>query len=115
MDKLSKFVALIILSISLIFSVEQFYMGLNEVESPDRLYTIWTILFAVLIALWSDKDRVGRDWPFEYGFFVYLFWPVVLPYYLFKTRGVDGLVMFFGFSTLYVAPNVMWLIGYQYS
>ena len=115
MDKLPKYIALLIIAFSCLFSVQQFYMGLNETESLDSIYNLWLFVFVILIAYWCDKDSVGKNWPFEFSFFVYLFWPVALPYYLFKTRGVDGLIMFIGFTALYVTPNIMWLIGYQYS
>ena len=115
MEKLTKYIVLTLILISLLLSLQQFYIGLNEVESKGNIYTLWNIAFIVLVAFWCDKDRLGKNWPFEFGYFVYLFWPVVLPYYLFKTRSVDGLVMFIGFVALYLMPNIMWYLGYQYS
>mgnify|MGYP000099465131 CR=1 FL=1 len=115
MENYSKYLAVTIIAICLVFSTQQFYMGLHETESPDSLYNFWAVIFTVLIAWWCDKDREGKSWPFEFGYFVFIFWPVILPFYLFKTRGVDGLVMFAGFCAMYISPNITWLVGYQYS
>ena len=115
MEKLPKYIAVTLILMSLLLSARQFYLGLSEIGPTDNIYAIWLVVFVVLIAFWCDKDRVGKNWPFEFGYFVYLFWPAVLPYYLFKTRGVDGLVMYVGFVALYVMPNIMWILGYQYS
>ncbi|RDE19549.1 hypothetical protein DV711_11710 [Motiliproteus coralliicola] len=115
MEKAPKYLAITIIGLSLIFAAQQFYMGLHEIESTDSIYTLWMCLFTVLIAMWCDRDKTGKGWPYEYGFFMFIFWPLVLPYYLAKTRGLDGLVMFFGFGALYALPGLTWYMGYQYS
>lgn len=47
----------------------------------------------------SIKEPQHREFdaPFEFGAFMYFAWPIVLPYYLVKTQGVEGLVLFMGF------------------
>lgn len=115
MEKATTYLSVTIIVLSLVFSAQQFYMGLHEIESTDSLYMLWMYLFTVLIAMWCDRDKIGRGWPYEYGFFMFIFWPFVLPYYLVKTRALDGLVMFVGFVAFYLLPDLTWYIGYQYS
>ena len=60
-------------------------------------------LCIVLLVLWIEAD--SQDYPqitrpFDYGFLVYLFWLPYFPYYLWRTRGPLGLLMFPGFLVL---------------
>jgi hypothetical protein len=69
------------------------------------------------VALWANNDaRIrGEQKPFEYSFFIFLLWPVALPYHLIKNRGIDGLVMFIGFLALHELPSVAALFAYTYA
>ncbi len=115
MNKQSNLIALTIVLISILFSTQQFYMGITDRESSDNIFTLWMVLFIVLISMWCQKDQSEGEASSNIGFMAFLFWPIVLPYYLLKTRGVEGAVTFVGFTTLYISPNVSWLIGYQFS
>ena len=115
MNKQSNLIALTIVLISIIFSVQQFYMGITDRESSDNIFTLWVVLFTALISMWCQKDQAEGQLTSNIGLMAFLFWPIVLPYYLLKTRGIEGFVTFIGFSTLYISPNISWLIGYQYS
>jgi len=49
----------------------------------------------------SRKNRV--DWAFDMGLFLYISWPVFIPFYLFKTRGFKkAFFITFGFIALYL-------------
>jgi hypothetical protein len=45
--------------------------------------------------------------PFEFDAFVFFGWPVVVPYYLYRTRGGRGLIVTAAVYTLYVIPEVI--------
>jgi hypothetical protein len=67
-------------------------------------------LYVILLVLWLDtdsKDHLQITKSFDYGFLVYLFWLPYLPYYLWRTRGPLGLLMFAGFLILLLLG---WLI-----
>ena len=60
------------------------------------------------VCLWLQKDArhasVGSIQ--DRGFFLWLFWPVVLPWYAFKTRGMSGWRLAAGLLGLVCAPFV---------
>ena len=58
-----------------------------------------------LVGDWFMKDskKNNIDWAFDMGFFLYIFWPVFIPYYLFKTRGFkSALTTALSFIGLYI-------------
>lgn len=50
--------------------------------------------------LTEDSRKTGDTWPMDLGYFIYIAWPVLIPYHLFKTRGFSG---FIGILA-YIAP-----------
>ncbi len=80
--------------------------SLSLSPGPDKL----TVVFQqVLVAAWVYFDRQGRDLglPFEFEAFVFFAWPIALPYYLVKSRGSRGLLLFAIFFALLVVPPVV--------
>ncbi len=71
---------------------------------------MWLAVFFVLSILWAVKDAQVRhfDKPFDFDFLMYVLWPIAFPYYLIKTRGLEGAVLFIGFLALYLGP---WMVG----
>lgn len=70
---------------------------------------------ALLIASWVDTDskdhpQVGRS--FDFGFLVLTFCLPYLPYYLWRTRGAAGLLVFAGFVGLFCAGFFVQLVIY---
>ena len=78
------------------------------------------ISFAPLTAvcLWLQKDarHAGIGGIQDWGFFLWLFWPVVIPWYTFKTRGLSGWRLAAGLLGLAAAPiitlSALNLLGY---
>ena len=68
------------------------------------------ISFAPLTAvcLWLQKDarHAGIGGIQDWGFFLWLFWPVVIPWYAFKTRGLSGWRLAAGLLGLAAAPII---------
>ena len=79
---------------------------------------IWFLVFSVLITLWSRTDKV---YPVtratgEYSYLLmFFFWPIVLLYHLVRSRGVEGLMLYLGFASTYMAPYIAqllaWVVG----
>ena len=98
-------------------------MGVIEVllilqgkEVSESTLSAWGLVSVILSILWAyyDADRNDFKKPFDFGFLVYVFWPVAFPWYLVKTRGVEGLLLFLGFISLWLSPWLSGLVAYVY-
>jgi|RhiMetdeSRZDD1v2_1073273.scaffolds.fasta_scaffold239879_3 hypothetical protein len=60
----------------------------------------------LLFVWWVKADsRQTRYWPcYDFDTFLFFGWPVLLPYYLFRTRGLRGFYLVFAFLGLWSAP-----------
>jgi hypothetical protein len=56
------------------------------------LFSVW--LFPTLVASWvaSDARKRGRAVCYDFDTFVFWVWPVLVPIYLFQTRGVRAFI-----------------------
>jgi hypothetical protein len=55
----------------------------------------------------SDYLRLGVREPLDLGWFVFLTWPLALPYHLIKTRGLRGLFILAGFTALFLGTYLV--------
>ena len=78
--------------------------------------TLWGIAFLITTVFWAyyDADRGDFNKPFDFGLFIYVFWPIAFPWYLVKTRGAEGALMFLGFILLWKGPWLAGLVAYVY-
>ncbi len=62
----------------------------RDTDMPGPSSVLWYIAFFCLVCYWLDIDsrerRVMRVW--DMGFFMSFAWPLILSYYVFKTRGI---------------------------
>jgi polyferredoxin len=86
------------------------YLG-AQLEFPQGVTLLFGIgmLWAVGWWLRTDSRRRGVLSVYDLGFFLYLAWPLVMPYYLVKTRGAKGLLVLLGFVTAYVGAALVGL------
>lgn len=113
MNKKANIYMLALIAAATLLSIHSLILGIREISPTELFPGFWMFLVALMAALWCDADRYSRNWPYEFGYFVFLFWPVVLPYYLVKTRKINGFFMFVGFLCLVIAPDIIWLICYE--
>ncbi len=54
----------------------------------------------LVLSIWvlSDAHKRGRNLCYDYDTFVFLAWPIIVPVYLFQTRGVRALLTFLCFG-----------------
>lgn len=74
-------------------------------ELPKRAEFIASILQPLIITWWVLVDAQKRSRPlfFDYPTFVFLCWPMLVPVYLFQTRGVKAfltMLCFVGMSLI---------------
>jgi len=106
--------ALVVLSICL--GIIEVLLNLQGKEVSESTQSIWGVVFFLLSILWAyyDADRSDFEKPFDFGFLVYVFWPVAFPWYLVKTRGAEGMLLFIGFISIWLGPWVAGLVAYVY-
>lgn len=79
----------------------------RETTPSGSTEVLWSFVFAILVTWWAKVDTKGRASPVQReipSFLMFILWPIILPYHLVKSRGSEGVVLFFGFLTLYLAP-----------
>jgi hypothetical protein len=91
---------------------------LNELEPSTSV--VYFLFLAPLIAviLWLQKDarRTGVATVQDWGFFLWLAWPLLIPWYAFKTRGRAGWRLLVGLTAIilsaYITAWVVALVAY---
>ncbi len=77
-----------------IFCTTAVYQLYRFIGQPNGMPAISALaayyLLPAAIALWvvGDAQRRGRSTLYDFGSFVFVFWPVIAPIYLFETRGL---------------------------
>lgn len=115
-QKVQPWILAALMLMSVIYGAAAGYTALTGNTLSYRTALLWAAIFAVLIALWAKNDARLRSEqkPFEYSYFVFLFWPVVLPYHLIKSRGLEGLVLFLGICLMYWLPDIVAITVWMY-
>ena len=92
------------------------YLVLHGSEWSDRTYTLWNMMVAILLAFWAVKDQESKNAKYlDLGYLYFFAWPIVLPIYLARSRGIEqGVTMFLGFVMLAFLPWLSGLIAYVY-
>lgn len=76
----------------------------REAEPPPAFTVLYPLGLLWVVGRWlrDDSRRRGVAWVFDMGLFLYIAWPLFMPYYLLKTRGAKGLLVILGFAVAYV-------------
>jgi hypothetical protein len=99
-------IALIVLTA--IYTVGLTTLWAHGLGPTETIQSLWTLGFQLILALWIRADRYaqGFNTPYDFDAFVFFAAVFVVPYYLYRTRGGLGLVVFAGIMGLAVAPSV---------
>jgi hypothetical protein len=87
------------------------YLG-AQLELPPVVTLLYWIgsLWAVGWWLRTDSRKRGVAVVYDLGLFLYIAWPIVMPYYLVKTRGAKGLLLILGFIAAYVGAAILGIV-----
>jgi hypothetical protein len=90
------------------------YAAAGTEPSPVvALFLSFAPLFAIVLWLQGDAARTGVGAVHDLGWFLLMAWPIVIPWYAFRTRGPAGWRLIVGLLGLIVAPYVTALVvGY---
>jgi hypothetical protein len=90
------------------------YFG-SELGPPPAVTLIDTVGLLWLVGWWllRDSRKRGVAWVYDMGFFLSIAWPLIMPYYLLKTRGAaKGLLLIFAFVGTFIAAFVVGMAFY---
>src|SRR5437868_3096241 len=76
---------------------------------PPPVFTLGVTLGFTWVAGWwlrTDCRKRGLTWVFDMGMFLFILWPIILPYYLLKTRRGNGFLVIVGFAGVWIASVV---------
>jgi hypothetical protein len=78
---------------------------------------LWYFTFSYAVAGWVEMDRKERSIraPFEYSAFMFFIWPVLAPYYLFRSRRWRGFALGIGLIILASVPDLAAIAVYYLS
>lgn len=81
----------------------------GDIELPPTYSLLYPLGFLWIIGWWLQRDsrKHGVAWVYDMGLFLYVAWPFIMLYYLFKTRGVHALLTILVFATICVVAYVM--------
>lgn len=68
-------------------------------------------LIATILWLQRDAGRTGVAAVHDFGLFLWLAWPVVIPWYAWKTRGISGWRLTVRLFALICAAQVTWFLA----
>lgn len=95
--------------------ITQFAYGLylgRQIEAPPAYTLLHWAAQLWIIGWWSRSDSRKRRvaWVYDMGFFLCIAWPLVMSYYLVKTRGGKGLLIILGFIGAYFSAAIAGII-----
>ena len=81
---------------------------LAGIEPAPIMTLVLTFASPILVILWlqKDADRRGIGLVLDFGLFVWIAWPVILPWYAFRSRGRRGWRLLLGLMVLIFAPYI---------
>ena len=99
-----------IFSFLAVVGIERAALFARHADIPGSSTLLQYVLLFCLIGYWLDADsreqRILRVW--DMGFFLYIAWPLILPYYLVKTRGVkQTLLTLLLLTVVYVGASLV--------
>jgi len=93
--------------IALVFSG---YLAMGVTPSTD-LQAIVAVMWALLFATWVMADaRRGQSLPYDFGFFCYVFMPIIVPAYCFWSRGWRGALTLATLLAIWFAPYLVAIV-----
>lgn len=86
----------------------------NGIEPSFEFQTIYNLGFFLILTYWykNDCQNYQEPWLIDSGLFVYLFWFLLLPFHLFKTRGIKAIWTILIFLGIYLSAYLISLIFY---
>ncbi|HEV2342391.1 MAG TPA: hypothetical protein VGS15_11380 [Candidatus Acidoferrales bacterium] len=97
-----------LVALAAMYSLGLSLLSRHGLAVPDGTDLLWRFAFSLTLALYVRFDKRVRRFkvPFEFDAAVFFAWIVVVPYYLYRTRGRRGVLMAIGIIALAAVPYV---------
>jgi hypothetical protein len=88
----------------------------NGIQPTGKFQILYSIGFFIAIVSWFKEDCKKNNiiWVIDMGFFLFVAWILIIPIYLFKTRGVRAFITILLFLGIYTSTYLFSLIIYQF-
>jgi len=102
------------IGLSICLTIIEILLNSQGKEVSNSTALLWSLIFIVLSILWanSDIDSTDLEKPFDFGFLIYILWPIAFPWYLIKTRGFKGILLYTGFILVWQGPSAAGAVTY---
>ena len=86
----------------------------GNIEPPPGFSAIYRLGFLWIVGWWllTDSRKRGVALVYDIGMFLYIAWPLIMPYYLVTTRRAKGLLLIFAFVSIYIGAAVVGMALY---
>ncbi len=83
-----------------------------QLEMPGAVFALQPVLFVWSVGWWIQSDSRNRDisWPTDLGLFLWIAWPVVLFYHLFRTRGWKALLLIAAYTAVLLTAVIAGIV-----
>lgn len=90
------------------------FYAARGIELPPAFTILHRLGFFWIIGWWLQRDsrEHGFSWVYDLGLFLYIAWPFILLYYLFKTRGWKGFIPILAVAGIYLGTYLIGLALY---
>ena len=81
----------------------------SKIELPGAFTLIYPLGLLWIVGWWmlTDSRKRGVAWVYDMGLFLNIAWPLIMPYYLLKTRGAKGLLLILAFIGTYIGAAMV--------
>ncbi len=96
-----------------IYSAYSAVMAAYGEYTSEAADSVFAFGFTLLLMWWVYRDRHRRRHPvpFEFEAFVFFAWPLVVPYYLFRTRGRRAVPLLIALGVVFFIPSLSALVA----
>lgn len=86
----------------------------SEFEPPPAFTLMYSAGLLWIVGWWllTDSRKRGIAWVYDIGLFLSIAWPLIMPYYLVKTRRAKGLLLILAFVGTYLGALVVGVVAY---
>ncbi len=100
-------------TVALYVAYSIFVVFFTEYWPAEHLTRLYQLVIVLLSAVYFERENRKYQHlyhPHEFGMFIWFFWPLVVPYYLVKTRGAVGIFVFLGLIALLIVQTLVILV-----